>query len=353
MSRSSPKYVNSGSYGCVFRPSFDCTGKRGTSKHVSKIFNNIRHAEEEYEIHRKIVDEIDPKHKFTLYIDDKCAINKASINIEEITKCKNKPLDNNLYQIVYEYGGDELYTAVTVNKFFDVLKGLQSIFYGITQMTEKEYTHLDIKPDNIVYNKHTKKAALIDFGLCRKFKDIYSETFIIKFDYKYYPPEFQAYYFYYYKTGKEFYQPKKHRLKYIHMFANQILLEHEMYDYLLQIASTLKTNQLLKVLERITKPQINTFYKFLETENMRSVPKYADRIDVYMFGVTLLECFYTYVKYNVENRKNDFFAELEKPFYVDLLKIIQKMMHFSPNRRVQANAIYKTYTRFLKKHSSQ
>lgn len=212
------KFLASGSYGCVFSPAISCPVSRTKGDKISKLFFKREYSDEEYEIQKKIVEKIDPKGKFTVKFHGRCAADLNQFPITELTKCgnlgsyndnNNSKSSNESYktakstffatniptQIVYDNGGGDLSSIIKSKKniysFDQIIYSFKDIVDGLCILDKKGYAHLDIKPDNIVFNPITGKSKLIDFGMCREItSNIQIPNYIINHIYPYYPPEF-------------------------------------------------------------------------------------------------------------------------------------------------------------------
>jgi serine/threonine protein kinase len=192
------KYINNGTYGCVFKPSFSCNSSKKYENTISKIFYSNIEANKEYN-ESSIISNINTKNEFTIKPIDKCVINKNKINKSELDKCGLKwQRDDNFSNIIYLDGGESLYDF-KINNEKTLLKILYNFTYvlkGLDKLNKKGFIHLDIKPDNIVYNYKTNRLYLIDFGLLRKINALYNDhenIFLLKYVYNYFPPEFQIF----------------------------------------------------------------------------------------------------------------------------------------------------------------
>ena len=194
------KYVSNGTYGCVMRPNIPCSKSDKTdANYVSKLFKIDKHSKEEY-IQQKQIENIDKNSSFSLKMHKTCNVEKTQIPENELKKCKNFSMDdlkkNNYNSITYDYGGQALHIAAKTVPPEILFADFQQLIKGLIILKEKELIHSDIKPENIVYNKDTRKMALIDYGLLTKFKDIYTPHlhYLHKHLYLYYPPEFKIFF---------------------------------------------------------------------------------------------------------------------------------------------------------------
>jgi hypothetical protein len=82
------KYVANGTYGCVLKPADVCPQmkkERKTSKNkVSKLFNSVKAANEEYKIQYELIQAIDPRGAFTVKLFEKCPVKYEDFKKDEI-----------------------------------------------------------------------------------------------------------------------------------------------------------------------------------------------------------------------------------------------------------------------------
>lgn len=164
--------IGEGTYGKVYRPAFDCEGKRVKGKKVGKVFANKYDFQDELKMVDK-VKEINSNHVFSIPFYESCPTN---------------------LQIIYADGGMDLYDYMYTHKpklFWPIMRKMKYICMGIKLLIESNYVHQDIKLENIVFND--KKLYLIDFGLMTHSKDIYKHREFLTYDYVPFPPEYKHY----------------------------------------------------------------------------------------------------------------------------------------------------------------
>jgi serine/threonine protein kinase len=230
--------IAQGVYGCVIQPGLACAKKKAKLNSVSKLFYKTQSGQEELQVVKKIATDVDPTSKFTIKVLDVCDVD-LSKKPDIQSMCTSGKLLDKARQIVYEYGGVPMHIAVKKYNPLDVLKSTLELFQGLVTLKASKWIHLDIKPSNVVYNDTNKKLSLIDFGISIRAEMFFTPEidYIRNHIYAYYPPE-------------------------LHMPINMMAL----YKHLPVSAS-------------------NRFFKRVEQDAMK--------IDVYMWGVTMLECFHT------------------------------------------------------------
>lgn len=183
--------VGKGSFGIVLKPSI----LTNSTKHVTKLFvSNLKKSRDEEYLTYDVIQKIDPQSLFTL--KKQIVINSGFGN--ELDKIQPKFLENldgvNYHEalpfINSEYGGLELKQMREIN--FDIFwNQLIILLKGIKYLNSQSLIHRDIKEVNILYTKD--KLNLIDFGLKIHKDNLFKkdELYILKYKYRYFPPEFQ------------------------------------------------------------------------------------------------------------------------------------------------------------------
>ena len=172
--------VNSGTYGCVYKPALRCSNKtRGKRNHVTKLMSKDD-ADEELG-HYNNITRIDPQYHFHLKLSDVCAPNSAdykamlrcdSERVQRFTYSKDRGREH-LDLLVLKDGGVNLDEAEPVLKNMGpaqvelFLEECTRLMDGIVTVHAAGYCMSDIKPNNIVYKETTNRLNYIDFGtLC-------------------------------------------------------------------------------------------------------------------------------------------------------------------------------------------
>lgn len=217
-------FVASGSYGCVIKPGYTCS-KDHDKKHkkkeskflentISKLFPKKKEWLKEIQLQEIVQTEIDPDSNFTIKMIDNCELIPSKIrDTHKIDRCSlvSHRQQQNIYQIIYENGGVDLYTIIIKRSIPDItskfrlvkaLSSFASIFDGLKSMAIKNFVHHDIKLDNILYDINKNRFILIDFGFLLNINKTYnSNAFLFKdphnLTFKYFPPEYNIMYFAY------------------------------------------------------------------------------------------------------------------------------------------------------------
>jgi hypothetical protein len=195
------KYVARGSYGCTFAPAISCSSKvpKGTyTRSVGKLFYSgdaDNSAQDELVLARKVTREIDPQGTFTVKLRDQCKITKPKGTdlAGAPSMCRFYPGDG---QLIYDNGGISLEAYVKVNRgkpsaMIKLVKNSLPVLEGMKIMVDKQLTHTDIKPENLLIQG--RKVLMIDFGLMAPFDETLNRDWLMNHNYRYYPVEFKLF----------------------------------------------------------------------------------------------------------------------------------------------------------------
>jgi serine/threonine protein kinase len=306
-------FVNSGSYGCVFRPSLPCSNnsikiKRGM---VSKVFDSTSSLREELENNKKI-EELDPKNEFTIKSYGSCYTDvehtKAS---DRIDKCEHISEYSNNREIVYEDGGIDLYHLTKSKKAvnYDELIPLWiPLVRALVVMKETGVQHTDIKPDNILYNARRHRLVYIDFGLMTRTRD-FNTRMIKRFSYKYpyFPPEFKLYDEIFTKSGGM-------SISYDHV-ANIIQKNFR------SVTGLFETISKYIDIDGSLRPLFDQYIHMSSEAAVKTLAQIREKLDVFSLGISMLE---TYIYLHKHDKKycEDF-----------VRKVIAPMIAFDVNQR--------------------
>lgn len=306
-------FISSGSYGCIFKPYVKCSNKNPklTNKNIiGKIFENKDDSDSEHKI-ALLINKIDPLHKFTLPFYGDCDVNKFSKS-NAVDKCEHIDLDveDTYRQLLYQYGGIDLLNYMEKNKptpqkLKKLLNAMKVLIEGVVLLNEKSYSHLDIKPDNIVFDG--KKLYLIDFGMLTKTSQIYKLNFILDHDYPFFPPEFKSSV---HKQYNNFYT------RFYENFNFRIVLAGKQIN----LEDTLKN--FIKYTEEEQNKDLQSLFK-----NKRKYTKY---VDIYALGIVLA------LLLNWSNSKNE-----------DLKKLVKQMVCFDAKKRISGKDLLDKYNYIL------
>lgn len=281
------KYLAHGSFGVVFSPAIDCKNdhskRQFTNNDVGKVFTDKEEFEQELELMRLITEDFE---SFAIPIKSACEIkHPSSKDLGGVPK--HIRVKEGLQQIVYRNGGIDLQQVVhqkfksdEVTRLKWVLKifrGLLPIMEGLCLMEEKDITHNDIKPLNILYDSTTGNCCLIDWGLALKTSKNYHSVGVKNAVYPYYAPDYQ--------TSMRYSDNKKtvNVLEILHRNTsvfNKSIHVGKLYE---------KFGLDIEVHVKILEDHLKYLMKRDKYEVLRFYQEYANTIDLYALGITLLQ----------------------------------------------------------------
>ena len=199
--------VNSGSYGCVLRPSLGCIGRRPRDgSFISKLFftyeNEANYDKTNANIEWKEsikIKRFDPHQEFTIQAIEKCETDTSQISPLLMSQCPNT-IPKIATEIIYPDGGIDMFQFIVGDTSLSIAEFMAAFTFpliGCARFARANMMHTDIKLENIVYKKERKRFLLIDFGLVTKSVNLYNQSHAGKriraFEIYYYPPEFIIY----------------------------------------------------------------------------------------------------------------------------------------------------------------
>ena len=276
--------IGEGSYGCIIKPELKCdsdkeiiTNNKSTNN-ISKIFESKKTYNNELKLAKKIA-KIDPSSSKMLIPSYGCLSSYDNIikQVEYINyDCELDIYKNhNYYHLVMPYGGKDMKdyfddNETTCKEFLTIIKPL---FEGIKLLIKKKYCHQDIKFYNVLINLK-KKAMIIDYGLMKPFKNIYSIQYNgsrLKYTYSPYPPEYKLFYYFHYDLTYFMEEVKKN----IKKIGNDYI-----YDYISENQIDDKLKKMYIKYHSIAQDQ---------TELAKILIKYANKIDIYSVGIIFVK----------------------------------------------------------------
>lgn len=195
------KLINSGTYGCIFRPGLNCRGKPESLKYVTKIQKYSNDVKNEWRVSQKIL-KISGYSRFFAPILKQCKVRIAKEPAKELRKCpafSSIPEQNLISKhivstkIRYMSGGDlRDYIMHRVPKT-RVLSELWRTHYHVLKALQKlgsnGIVHYDLKDNNILFDTELNVPIIIDFGLSFLKSDLkpdnYKNVFFTFDDYSY------------------------------------------------------------------------------------------------------------------------------------------------------------------------
>lgn len=343
--------LGQGTFGCAFSPVIPCESNEVfTDGTVGKVMKDNYSTSEEVRV-SKMVRKADPKSVYTNTPLGTCDVARSKIiEMNPNTKCPH--IKNSTHrQIVYPHKGvsldafnDDMFTK-------DNFPGLVHLAKGLAMLAHNKLVHMDLKQENII-RMDTKKLLMIDFGISRKFKEFYSEdNYYLDEDYFLFPPDFKIY---------------------IAMVQAMWLEEDEYHDWLkehswdvvkswdVDTLSTYLTKKAMKnmkksmgylkrkfelmgwTIDQFQKEIQNVFKRLLRNGLPKSdqlhvleseMNKYIDRVDVYGFGIVMLQL---YLESDV--------SESNSPFSHKCANIIMRCIHADPMYRYDPSELVDALT---------
>lgn len=308
------RYITRGSYGAVFKLENDNKESLNT---IAKVFFNKDDWLNEIKKFNKI-ELIDPLSKFTPIKILEQEIIPSDYYLKEVFENagKNWKYNETNWQIIYEDCGRNLYRIkVSLN---DLIYSLEPIFKGIIKLKEYNLVHQDIKPTNLVYNPDKKIIKLIDFGLLRTTKNIYNiKDNYTDCNYYYFPPEYNIYNIIIKNDSIDY--------RLLDLNDNNNFLEFKK-KYLIYLEQIFSTKILLDYSLKFTNFINDIITKFIEYTSKENIKEFFDefvnKIDIYMFGISILEILILNRKINISN------------IPLDLKDLILKMIEPNPIKRI-------------------
>jgi hypothetical protein len=162
------RFIASGSYGCIYHPSYDCKGNTLNDEvYVAKLVKNDYTSKTEFDVSNLLKN----KDGFLL-IKKKCSITSTNIKKEMAKDCelieKKDPKIENKYLLLYSkfIKGKELVKQMkdefTVNK---LMKAFCFLCKQIEILIDCKLIHHDLHFGNIMYDNEKMQLIVIDFGL--------------------------------------------------------------------------------------------------------------------------------------------------------------------------------------------
>ena len=190
------KVIDSGGYGCIFKPALKCDDKPRDPSKISKLMT-LRHSRKEYEIIMKYKEEIKkiPNYKKYFLLDNIHICTPDELTKQDLVhyqeKCTlfqkqnitKKNINNNLRQLLVlnmpDGGidiGDFMYSQPSSAEIVALNNALIDLLhYGIIPMNKLHIYHCDVKESNVLIKPTGGKATiafktrLIDWGLAAKY----------------------------------------------------------------------------------------------------------------------------------------------------------------------------------------
>ena len=181
------KLINSGAFGCIYRPSLTCSGNVGSSKYITKIQKSERAIANEIQISDR-VRKIKGYSRFFAPILKYCYVHIKKDRVKDLNKCevfedvspeqiKSTPYismktryvgDKDLKTYIFSHINDSTFLKDMLRTHIHLLKGIQKLFMN-------NILHYDLKYNNIIYDSDLNVPIIIDFGQSWSIDEIKTE----------------------------------------------------------------------------------------------------------------------------------------------------------------------------------
>jgi serine/threonine protein kinase len=105
-----------------------------------------------------------------------------------IIKFKNVKIIDNVFKVCLEHGGMSLHQYINKTKYVHRMVKFKKIIFhvivGLNYIHKHGFTHGDLKPSNIVYNKDKDVAKIIDFGSLSSFRINSTHTSLCTYEFR-------------------------------------------------------------------------------------------------------------------------------------------------------------------------
>lgn len=177
------KLINSGAFGCIYKPTLTCKGNIGSAKYITKIQKSERSIKNEINTSKQIR-KISGYVRYFAPILKYCTVKIKKDRINDIKKCEifekdsNEELEKTSYvSMKTRYVGDkdlsEYLLSNNINTFVpELLKTHFHLLKGLHKLVENHILHFDLKYNNIVFDKELKTPIIIDFGQSFNVKEL-------------------------------------------------------------------------------------------------------------------------------------------------------------------------------------
>lgn len=320
------KFINQGTYGCIFRPAINCKGNLLKSSFITKIQIEKETSDKESKIGYKIK-KIKGYSKYFAPILKTCNISIGNIKNDEIKKCDF--IDNKTTKIIsnkMKYVGDKtLFDFLlsileeTPNKINDVIFDCYlHLLEGIELLHENNIIHYDLKENNIMYDDNEKYPIIIDFGLSFETTNLYKYKNMVDAFYVY-GPEYKPWCFeihiicFILRNIDENGLDKQISLPYLNKVIDDFLKKNSIFKYF-------KESGVFKQYENTLKEFLKQYSELSYNDLINELIKYNYSWDNYSLAMIF---FYFIYKTNIHTNNMKY-----------LLKLLNEIIFSIPDARI-------------------
>ncbi len=346
------KFIASGSYGCVYKPSLPCNTNafrnRESANYVTKLMNRSS-AESEDSKGRIVRSAFSTGQKqsnnYILTPAAICGVPTLSANQEsEIQKCDVYSKFKEPYLLQMKNGGVDLHKfRCPPEDIYNFMKSLLNLVEGLQFLHDHNIAHLDIKPANIVTERldsglyHTR---FVDVGFVMDINKYsqYPDKAVFRGPYVIWPYEAR-----YLSVGNVIHTPRKELIEEFYEYAVE-----ELQRYHVPNEAYYESDGTPVFFDDKFRMDFVAFYK--QGSNGVNVKKVAKAVDVYSLGYAFAIIFARTFHKNLDDPVNMVDDE-DRTFYLNvvepMLEIVTSMMSPYPSKRATLVEVEKKFTAFL------
>lgn len=374
------KYLNEGTYGCAFTPSFPCggddnmrmmpgyvpppalrdaKGRAKKPKEVSKVFSNVDELEQEWQQAKRIA-KIDPHQRYFVYATSRCTVPREKVtDKKEARQCtllhkntaRHAPVPAAAARIAMlkmPFGGEPLdrYVQKHTPTVREVLRIMLPVFEGVQRLVRCRFAHHDLKGNNMLVQADQEglmQAKVIDFGLSMPTADLISpsKNFYLQSDYWLHPPEYRTLVHAYMHGDISAGDAAALLSKDLHMLDTQIS-RHDKHTLAGLVIPVFFTYEEYADASAAWRRQVAVHARRGPDATVAFIQKHAaTRVDVYSLGITLM-----YLSQFMDMKKSDDAAKK------GLIQLVRHMVHPDPRQRWSASAVLKFVQALIPTHHS-
>lgn len=186
------KLINSGAFGCIFKPSLTCNGTLGSAKYITKIQKSKRSVMNELRISEKIRN-ISGYARFFAPVLKHCNVRFGKEHIKDLKKCEvfenesSTKIESSYYvSMKTRYVGNQDLRSYLFPEKKEITSGVvvlkelwithTHILKGIQKLVANKIIHFDLKYNNIIFDNDRKTPIIIDFGQSFAIDELETET---------------------------------------------------------------------------------------------------------------------------------------------------------------------------------